>query len=68
MLLDTVARWVPTTHAAFMDYRMGGTRLSAKGLAVVRRLLAGEAVEQADSGLSPREWRELMTSLGRERG
>ncbi|MCE2494751.1 MAG: FAD-dependent thymidylate synthase, partial [Alphaproteobacteria bacterium] len=68
VLLDTVARWVPTTHAAFMDYRMGGTRLSAKGLAVVRRLLAGEAVEQADSGLSPREWRELMTSLGRERG
>ena len=68
VLLDTVARWVPMTHAAFMDYRMGGTRLSAKGLAVVRRLLAGEAVAQADSGLSAREWRELMTSLGREAG
>ena len=34
-------------------------------LAVVKRLLAGEAVEQAESGLSQREWRELMEQLGR---
>ena len=33
---------------------------------VVKRLLGGEDVTVADSGLSPREWRELMTDLGRE--
>ncbi len=38
---------------------------SAKGKAVVKRLLAGEQVGQKDSGLSAREWRELMDSLGR---
>ena len=65
-MLDTVKRWVPMTYAAFMDYRMGGTNLSAKGLDVVKRLIAGDGVTQEDSGLSKREWRELMKSLGRE--
>ena len=60
IMLDMVARWVPLTHRAFMDYRLGGAALSAQGLAVVRRMIAGEAVSQTDSGLSKREWRELM--------
>jgi thymidylate synthase (FAD) len=33
--------------------------------AVIRRLLAGEEVDQASSGLSAREWRELMATIGR---
>jgi thymidylate synthase (FAD) len=44
---------------------MNAATISAKGLAVVRRLLAGEPVDQPASGLSLREWRELMTLLGR---
>ena len=32
---------------------------------VVRRMLAGEAVQQDGSGLSKREWGELMETLGR---
>jgi thymidylate synthase (FAD) len=32
---------------------------------VVRRLLAGETVMPEASGLSRREWRELMEALGR---
>ncbi len=63
VLLDVVRRWVPLTHAAFVDYRLEGRALSAKALAVVRRRLKGEPVEPADSGLSPREWRELATLL-----
>jgi thymidylate synthase (FAD) len=62
-MLETVRRWVPLTAAAFEDYVMGGARLSSAGLAVVRRRLAGEAVTQAESGLSPREWRELEALL-----
>jgi thymidylate synthase (FAD) len=66
VLLDVVRRWVPLTHAAFVDYRLEGRELSGKALAAIRRLLKGEPVEPADSGLSPREWRELATLLDRE--
>jgi thymidylate synthase (FAD) len=65
-MLETVKRWVPVTYDAFVNYRMGGAQISASGLAVIRRLLAGEPVTQADCGMSAREWRELMAVLGRE--
>ncbi|HEU0156992.1 MAG TPA: FAD-dependent thymidylate synthase [Stellaceae bacterium] len=65
VMLDTLKRWVPMTYEAFLEYRMNAALISAKGLAVVRRILANEAVDQASSGLSPREWRELMAALGR---
>jgi thymidylate synthase (FAD) len=64
-MLETMQRWVPLTYAAFMEYRIGGAQLSATGLAVIRRLLAGDKVDQPASGLSKREWRELMEVLGR---
>jgi thymidylate synthase (FAD) len=63
-MLDTVKRWVPLAHAAFLEYRMNAATISATGLAVIRRLLAGEPVDQPTSGLSAREWRELMGVLG----
>src|SRR6266481_4821124 len=58
-MLDTLRRWVPHTYAAFMEYQMGAAHVSASGLAVIRRLLAGEKIAQPESGLAPREWREL---------
>jgi thymidylate synthase (FAD) len=67
-IIDVVKRWVPAVYDAFIDYRMGGTHLSAKGLDAVRRLLAGETVTAESCGLSKREWRELMESLGRDEG
>jgi thymidylate synthase (FAD) len=60
-----VERWVPFTHEAFRTYRVGGAHLSEKALGVVRALLRGEDIAQPDSGLSAREWRELMQTLGR---
>ena len=30
-MLDTLKKWVPITFEAFMDYRVGGTEVSAKG-------------------------------------
>ena len=53
VMVDIMRRWVPMTHAAFLDYRMNAATISAKGLAVVRRLLAGESVDRASSGMSP---------------
>ena len=64
-MLDTVRAWVPQTFQAFLDYRMGAATFSAPMLAVVRRLLAGDPVDQPGSGLSKREWAELMDTLGR---
>jgi thymidylate synthase (FAD) len=64
-MIDTLERWVPMTAEAFRQYRLGGAQLSASGLAVVRKMLAGEPVDQASSGMSKREWTELMQVLGR---
>lgn len=66
VMLDMLKAWVPITHAAFMDYRMGGANFSAKGLAIVKRMLAGEQVTQEQSGMSKGEWRELMGVLDKE--
>jgi len=63
-MLDILKAWLPITHSAFMDYRMGGASVSAKGLAVIKRMLAGEKVTQEQSGMSKGEWRELMGVLG----
>ena len=65
-MLESVQAWVPLACQAFRDYRLGAVTLSAQMLAVVRRMLSGEAVAQADSGLNRREWGELMATLGRE--
>jgi thymidylate synthase (FAD) len=62
----TVEAWVPLTFAAFRDYRLGAVTFSAGMLAVLRRMLAGEAVDQKGSGLSKREWTEMMEALDRE--
>jgi thymidylate synthase (FAD) len=64
-MIDTLQRWVPLAHAAFLEYRMNAATISATGIKVIQCLLAGEPVDQKASGLSPREWRELMTVLGR---
>jgi thymidylate synthase (FAD) len=63
VLLDVVRRWTPLTCAAFENYRLHATELSGQALAVLRRMLGGEKVAQADSGLSAREWRELEAHL-----
>jgi thymidylate synthase (FAD) len=65
VMLGILEKWVPLTHAAFLEYRMNAASISASGLVVIRRLLAGEAVIAETSGLSKREWRELMATLGR---
>ncbi len=64
-MVKTLEKWVPITAEAFRQYRLGGAHLSANALAVVKTLLAGEKVTQETSGLSKREWTELMEALGR---
>ncbi len=63
-MLDTVKKWVPITHAAFLDYRVGAVTVSAKGKKVIQKMVNGDKFDFESSGLSKREWNELMTSFG----
>ena len=65
VMLEALHAWVPITAQAFRDYRLGAVTFSAPMLDIIKRMLAGEAVEQATSGISKREWTEMMVSLGR---
>jgi len=62
-MLDTVKRWVPITYEAFLDYRVGGTEVSSKGKKIIQKLIKGENVSIDDTGLSKREWNELMEAF-----
>jgi thymidylate synthase (FAD) len=65
-MLDTVKKWVPITHAAFLDYRVGAAHLSSKGLKIVKSMINGNKVSYEDSGLSKREWNELMEVIDKK--
>ncbi len=63
IMLDTLKKWVPITYEAFMDYRVGGTEVSAKGKIIIQKLIKGKKISLEDSGLSKREWNELMEAF-----
>ncbi|MDC0073278.1 FAD-dependent thymidylate synthase [Alphaproteobacteria bacterium] len=63
-ILNTVKSWVPLTYDAFMNFRQGGLRLSSKELLVVKQMISGSKVDKENSGLSNREWVDLMNHLG----
>jgi thymidylate synthase (FAD) len=65
-MLDTVKKWVPITHAAFLDYRVGAAHLSSKGLKIIKSMINGNKVGYEDSGLSKREWNELMEVIDKK--
>ncbi len=63
VMLDNLKKWVPITYEAFIDYRVGGTEVSAKGKIVIQKLIKGENINLEESGLSKREWNELMLAF-----
>ena len=64
VMISSLKKWVPITFDAFMDYRVGGMELSAKGKIVIQKMLKGEKCDLDTSKLSKREWNELMESFG----
>ncbi len=62
-LCDVVRDWVPAAWEAFEDYRLNAVQFSGKGLAALRRMLAGENVTQETSGMSKGEWREFEAAI-----
>ena len=63
-MLDIVKHWVPFAYEAFMEHRFHGSYFSKSGLDVIKKLIKGENVSQESSGISAREWDELMGKLG----
>ncbi|MEM8791863.1 MAG: FAD-dependent thymidylate synthase [Pseudomonadota bacterium] len=62
-ICEMVKDWVPAAYGAFEDYRLGAVQFSAKGMAALRRMLAGEQMDAEKAGMSPGEWRELEAAL-----
>ena len=46
-----------------MDYRVGGTEISAKGKNIIKKIIKGENIDFDASGMSKREWNELMNAF-----
>lgn len=65
VILDIVKKWVPLTYDAFVEYCVGGTYVSKKGIEVLKQMLAGQKISQEESGLGKREWDELMETFER---
>ena len=70
-ILQRIVRiWVPMTYEAFCDYRLNAKLLSGNALSVVRALVNGRRDDaenlRVGSGIAPREWRELIDTLGFE--
>ena len=63
VMLDTLKKWVPITYDAFKDYRVGGTEVSSKGKIIIKKLIKGQNISLEESGLSKREWNELMQAF-----
>ncbi len=67
-IADIVAAWVPASWEAFEDYRLGAFTLSRQGVGAIKAILAGEPMDQASSGLSQREWNELVSTFDLDGG
>ena len=63
LMLETLKKWVPITYEAFMDYRVGAVEVSAKGKIIIQKFIKGDKISFEESGLSKREWNELMESF-----
>lgn len=62
-ILKVVEKWVPMTYEAFLDYRMNSANLSKQMVDAVKRMINGESVNQENSGMTQREWDELVQKL-----
>lgn len=60
VMLDIVKKWVPHCYQAFIKNNKTGKNFSGPALQVIKKMLKGEKVSQEDSGLTSREWSDLM--------
>lgn len=63
VMMDILKCWVPHTFEAFERYVLYSMHLSQQGIDAVKKLIRGQPITQASSGMSPREWREFCDAL-----
>ncbi|KJV69148.1 FAD-dependent thymidylate synthase [Candidatus Neoehrlichia procyonis] len=64
-ILNIVKFWVPLTYNAFVEYCLEAKTLSKSALNVIRQLVNGQEVSRESSGMSKREWNDVMMILGK---
>ena len=73
VLCDIVEQWVPLVWEAFEDYQLTSVNISGPGFDVLRGVVDDTVLQdqeklaelQKRSGMSPREFRELIETLRR---
>jgi thymidylate synthase (FAD) len=63
IMLDIVKKWVPHCYEAFVKNCKTGKNFSGPALEVIKKLINGKKVLQQESGLSEREFKELLSIL-----
>lgn len=62
-MLDIIKAWVPFTFEAFEEHVLNGAKFSGNAVAAIRKMINGEQIDQESSGMSKREWTEMMAVL-----
>lgn len=62
---NVIKEWVPFVYESFEEHMVHGTRISRKGMEVIRNMINGQKVDRESSGMSAREWNELQAVLKR---
>ncbi|WLB53798.1 FAD-dependent thymidylate synthase [Bradyrhizobium japonicum] len=65
-ILRIVEKWVPAAFDAFLEYQMYGGHLSRSAIRTISELARGKKISYAASGLSRREWDELVKMFSLE--
>ena len=63
-LIEILQRWVPITAEAFHEHQLGSVQLSATAVRVISQMLEGKEIDAMNSGLTKREWDELVKTFG----
>jgi thymidylate synthase (FAD) len=63
IMLDIVKKWVPNCYEAFINNRKNGKEFSNNALETIKKIIKNQPVNQEESGLSKREWQELINIL-----
>ena len=64
ILNKIVKRWVPYTYDAFKEFQLESYNLSRTAIEIIRKRLQGKKISYEKSGLSRREWIELINKFG----
>ena len=64
ILNKIVKRWVPYTYDAFKEFQLESYNLSKTAIEIIKKRLQGKKISYEKSGLSRREWIELINKFG----